>query len=31
MAGKGILQGGMEDATENGKESMHSAHAIGLE
>jgi hypothetical protein len=30
VAGKGLWQGGMEEAPENGKESPHSAHANGL-
>jgi hypothetical protein len=28
---KSIWQRGMEEAPENGKESSHSAHAIGIE
>jgi hypothetical protein len=31
VAGKGIWQGGMEEAPENGKESSHSANANGIE
>jgi hypothetical protein len=31
VAGKIILQGGMEEAPENGKESPQSAHADGIE
>ena len=30
VAGKSVLQGGMEEAPENGKESLHSVHANGL-
>jgi hypothetical protein len=30
VAGKGLRQGGMEEAPENCKESPHSAHANGL-
>ena len=30
MEGKGIQQRGMEEASENGKESSHSAHANGM-
>ena len=30
MEGKGILQRGMEEAPENGKELSHSAHANGM-
>ena len=30
VAGKSVLQGGMEEAPENGKESPHSVHANGL-
>jgi len=30
VEGKDILQTEMEEASENGKESLHSAHAIGM-
>jgi hypothetical protein len=30
VAGKCILERGMEDAPENGKESSHSGHASGI-
>ena len=30
VEGKGILQRGMEQAPEDGKESSHSAHANGM-
>ena len=30
VAGKSVWQGGMEEASENGKESPHSVHANGL-
>ena len=30
MAGKSKQQRGMEEAPENGKESLHSAHAKGM-
>jgi hypothetical protein len=31
VTGKGILQGGIEEAPGNGKESSHSAHDNGIE
>ena len=30
MEGKGIQDRGMEEASENGKESLHSAHGNGM-
>ena len=30
VAGKSVQQGGMEEAPENGKESLHSVHSNGL-
>jgi hypothetical protein len=30
VAGKSIRQGGMEEVSEKGKESSHSAHANGM-